>query len=679
MVNNRHPSGNPDPAAHIPDASSAHYGSYDQQSAQHGYSGYDGYATGTFDQFATGYGEADGASDPSYGALPDGSDGGRQQHAAHDPYDAGYDGQSSGSYDAGQWNAAYDDQSNGYDTGSYDTTANWAAATAYPQTAAAPFTGADADSSGQWDASAWGGAGQSDAGQVDTGQFEVGAYDTGQFATGSFVAGPADTGQLDGGPFATGTFDVGPFADQAYDTGQFASGQFDSGQFDAAQWNTGTLDSVPRQAGQHESDQWDTGQWETGGPESGPYGSIQWDTGSFQVPDTAGDVTRGAAMDPPGEAHAGAPGRYDENGGWDTGSFATAPAGVPGYEQPYAQAESGDEEHTRAHERAYDPAPEAEPERTATFPALSEADLDAPYDLDAASGDASSPHPSGPSAPSLAESGTRAARRRQQPEAAVGTAPPARRDGGRGRRRPATRSRRSALLTVAVPSVAVMGVAAVAAASVSGVGSDGDKKDESTTQAAPDRPTVQPTAANSKLDTQLAGLTEKADNFANRASRTQERIDLKARQAAEKRRKAEEAARKEAMRPKYALPVQQHGLSAQYGQAGINWMSVHTGIDFPVDYGTPVMAATDGTVRTQFNVAYGNMAIVTSPDGTETWYCHLGSTKVRTGSVQAGDTIGYSGDSGNSTGPHLHFEVRPGGGSAIDPLPWLRGHGLDPT
>ena len=127
------------------------------------------------------------------------------------------------------------------------------------------------------------------------------------------------------------------------------------------------------------------------------------------------------------------------------------------------------------------------------------------------------------------------------------------------------------------------------------------------------------------------------------------------------------------------LPVEQHGLSAKYGQAGVNWMSVHTGIDFPVSYGTPVMAATDGTVRTQWNSAYGNMAIVTATDGTETWYCHLSSTTrpLRHASRRA-TSIAYSGNSGNSTGPHLHFEVRPGGGSAIDPLPWLRSHGINP-
>lgn len=242
-----------------------------------------------------------------------------------------------------------------------------------------------------------------------------------------------------------------------------------------------------------------------------------------------------------------------------------------------------------------------------------------------------------------------------------------------------TPAKRSALLTVAVPSACVMSVAGIAAASVSGVGGADEQKDDTTTVAAADPGTVKPVAANNKLDTQLANLSADAENFADRASRTQERIDLKERQAAEKKKREEEAARREAARPKFVLPVKQHGLSAYYGQAGVNWMSVHTGIDFPVAYGTPVMAATDGTVRTQWNSAYGNMAIVTAADGTETWYCHLSTTKIRSGSVKAGDVIAFSGNSGNSTGPHLHFEVRPGGGSAIDPMPWLRSHGINPN
>jgi murein DD-endopeptidase MepM/ murein hydrolase activator NlpD len=238
----------------------------------------------------------------------------------------------------------------------------------------------------------------------------------------------------------------------------------------------------------------------------------------------------------------------------------------------------------------------------------------------------------------------------------------------RSRRR---KPKRSALLTVAVPSVAVMGVAAVGAAAVTGVGTAQGSGGKAQADGAGKAPTTQ-------LDRQLAGVSADADDFADRASRTQERIDLKDRQAAAKKKAEEEAARKEALRPKFFLPVTQHGLSAYFGQSGVNWMSVHTGIDFPVMVGTPVRAVTDGTVRTQWNSSYGNMAIVTAPDGTETWYCHLSSTKIRSGKVQAGTVIAYSGNTGNTTGPHLHLEVRPDGGSPIDPLAWLLKHGLDP-
>jgi murein DD-endopeptidase MepM/ murein hydrolase activator NlpD len=231
-------------------------------------------------------------------------------------------------------------------------------------------------------------------------------------------------------------------------------------------------------------------------------------------------------------------------------------------------------------------------------------------------------------------------------------------------------AKRSALLTVAVPSVCVMGVAAVAAAAVV-VPDSGNKHSGSKTQA-------DGAHTGNKLDQQLTNLTADAGDFADRASRTQERLDLKQRQAEEKKRKAEEAARKEALRPKFVLPVTQHGLSAYFGQAGVNWMALHTGIDFPVSIGTSVHAVTDGTVTTKWNSAYGNMAILTAPDGTVTWYCHLSSVRIRSGTVKAGDVIAYSGNTGNSTGPHLHFEVHPHGGAAIDPLPWLLSKGLDP-
>ncbi|MEV1008069.1 M23 family metallopeptidase [Streptomyces sp. NPDC049881] len=263
------------------------------------------------------------------------------------------------------------------------------------------------------------------------------------------------------------------------------------------------------------------------------------------------------------------------------------------------------------------------------------------------------------------------------PDDLVDVTPP-QRSGSRGRRRSSVRPRaRSAFLTVAAPSLCVLGVTAVATAAT--VNETTGTTDDRAPVAAPDPAEAEPIEANAQFDTQLVSLSAAADDLAERASRTQGRMDLEVQQEREAEEAAEEAARVEAARQKFFIPVAQHGLSAYYGQAGVNWMSQHTGIDFPVSYGSPVMAATDGTISTQWHPSYGNLVVLTAADGTETWYAHLDSSVYQSGWVQAGTVIAYSGNSGNSTGPHLHFEVRPGGGSAIDPLSWLRGHGLEPT
>ncbi|WP_233435878.1 M23 family metallopeptidase [Streptomyces anulatus] len=256
--------------------------------------------------------------------------------------------------------------------------------------------------------------------------------------------------------------------------------------------------------------------------------------------------------------------------------------------------------------------------------------------------------------------------------------PATRRADGRGRGRRAPR-RGSAFLTVVAPSVAFVGMAGMAAASI-GLGDDVEAVE------AADDPAVEPSAANSEFDTQLTTLSSGADDFAERASRTQERVDLEQQRLEEqKRRKAEakrkkaEAARKEALRPKFVLPVAQKGVGELFGAAGAMWSNRHTGLDFPVPMNTPVMAVTDGTVEAVWNTSYGNLVKVTAPDGTQTWYAHLAGFRIRSGFVKAGTVIAYAGSTGNSSGPHLHLEVHPGGGDAIDPLAWLRSHGLDPT
>ncbi|MET9531411.1 peptidoglycan DD-metalloendopeptidase family protein [Streptomyces sp. NPDC006649] len=499
----------------------------------------------------------------------------------------------------------------------------------------------------------------------------------------------------------TGTFAVDPlFGDMpgGYPSGPHAAHQAGhSGEYDATQWDTGAHQTLGNDGAYQPTGQWPVqpqaqaqaqaqsygypAQTAAGHDTAGHDTTGQWDAGAWNANTNTG--TRAGQFENAdatqqwlAQSDDAAP--YD-TGAYDTGAYSTDTYSTGTYNTGAYGADTGDHDATARNSTGE--ASEATPHATQQFAAI-----DLPGNLAAGDADvkgtehtaefAAFTEPGGPG-----ESGGPG----EFGQGPVPTAPhldaplsAARRAaGGRGGRR-RTPAKRSALLTIAVPSVCVMGVAGVAAATVGGIGESG--KDSGTaTQVAADPSSVKPVAANSKLDSQLADLSHEADDFADRASRTQERLDLKQRQATAKKKAEEEAARKEAARPKFVLPVTQKGLSAYFGQAGVNWMSVHTGIDFPVSYGTPVMAATDGTVRTQWNSAYGNMAMVTSPDGTETWYCHLSSTKIRSGPVKAGDVIAYSGNSGNSTGPHMHFEVRPHSGAAIDPLPWLRSHGLDPT
>ncbi|MGW1157271.1 M23 family metallopeptidase [Streptomyces sp. NPDC002513] len=472
---------------------------------------------------------------------------------------------------------------------------------------------------------------------------------TGSYDTSAWSAAGHPGHGADGHLLGTGTHETLPY--DAYAAQHHAA--FDTGSHDTTAWAAGyqQLAGIPAQAGAPEATgQWDAQAWHEAGRSAD---ATQWDWGTQGFDTGAYDAT---------QWNAGATGEHEAHAPRTAATTATS---------HFEQAESFDQAATRTFDQAatqtfdhpetqvFDTADAFDQQATATFEQL-------PHERHAPDDDESAP-PREPSddAPLLDD---------QEEVTPAPASRAASRAAGRSRRR--TPARRSALLTIAVPSACVMGVAGIAAATV-GVGGSDTKE---TTASASDATPVKPSTANNKLDSQLENLSAGANDFADRASRTQERIDLKAQQVAEKKKAAAEAALKERMRPKFVLPVTQRGLSAYFGQAGVNWMSVHTGIDFPVSYGTTVMAATDGTVRTQWNSAYGNMLILTAMDGTETWYCHLSSYRVAPGTVvKAGQPIAYSGNSGNSTGPHLHFEVRPNGGAAIDPLPWLRSHGLDPT
>ncbi|MER7759863.1 transglycosylase family protein [Streptomyces sp. NPDC097619] len=137
---------------------------------------------------------------------------------------------------------------------------------------------------------------------------------------------------------------------------------------------------------------------------------------------------------------------------------------------------------------------------------------------------------------------------------------------------------------------------------------------------------------------------------------------------------------KPAPRGGWSAPVEA-GIGTPYHQSGSSWSSgYHTGVDFRVPTGTSVKAVSAGeVVSAGWAGAYGYEVVIRHTDGKYSQYAHLSALSVRAGQqVNGGQRIARSGSTGNSTGPHLHFEMRtgPGYGSDIDPLAYLRGRGV---
>ncbi|MGH3660198.1 MAG: M23 family metallopeptidase, partial [Micromonosporaceae bacterium] len=101
------------------------------------------------------------------------------------------------------------------------------------------------------------------------------------------------------------------------------------------------------------------------------------------------------------------------------------------------------------------------------------------------------------------------------------------------------------------------------------------------------------------------------------------------------------------------------------------------GLDLSTSYGSPVRAMSSGEiVFAGWDGPFGNKIVIRHWDGTETWYCHLSRYVVRSGDVKPGTQIANVGSTGNSTGDHLHLEIRPGDRAPVPPLTWLRQKGV---
>ncbi|MFF8610330.1 M23 family metallopeptidase [Streptomyces sp. NPDC015346] len=195
-----------------------------------------------------------------------------------------------------------------------------------------------------------------------------------------------------------------------------------------------------------------------------------------------------------------------------------------------------------------------------------------------------------------------------------------------------------------------------------------------------------------------AAVAAQADAQAQAAAKAVKAAAAKqaaAKQAAAKKAAAQKAAVKKAVKKaapvaakkkaSWVKPVGGYTLTASYNQGGAMWASKHSGQDFAVPVGTTVKAAGAGTVVKAGpngggdGPAYGNAIVIKHANGKYSQYAHLSKINVGIGQkVGAGQKIALSGNTGNSSGPHLHFEIRttPNYGSALNPAAFLRSVGV---
>ncbi|MFE9771518.1 M23 family metallopeptidase [Streptomyces sp. NPDC005931] len=190
-------------------------------------------------------------------------------------------------------------------------------------------------------------------------------------------------------------------------------------------------------------------------------------------------------------------------------------------------------------------------------------------------------------------------------------------------------------------------------------------------------------AVEAQAAAQAKAAKAKAAAQAAQAKKAAEAKKAAAAKAAQVKKAAAAAAKKKAA--SWVDPVKNYKISARFAQAGGMWQSSHSGQDYAVPSGTPVMAAHGGTVvkaggnGAGDGPAYGNAIVIKHGNKTYSQYAHLSSIKVKVGQVvKTGQKIALSGNTGNSSGPHLHFEIRttPNYGSAVDPVKFLRAKGV---
>jgi murein DD-endopeptidase MepM/ murein hydrolase activator NlpD len=185
------------------------------------------------------------------------------------------------------------------------------------------------------------------------------------------------------------------------------------------------------------------------------------------------------------------------------------------------------------------------------------------------------------------------------------------------------------------------------------------------------------TIADLEVSRSARTVDDRAEEQRVQDRQKQKRRQEQRREQRQDRRAAAASESRDQRRDAWVLPVSGAGWSASFGESGSAWSSgYHTGQDFTAPSGTPVHAVGPGVITSaRWSDAYGNIITITHPGGDESWYAHMSGFERTSGSVEAGEVIGYVGCTGNCYGNHVHLEYHPVGADAADPVPWLRSHG----
>ncbi|MZE80257.1 M23 family metallopeptidase, partial [Streptomyces xinghaiensis] len=227
--------------------------------------------------------------------------------------------------------------------------------------------------------------------------------------------------------------------------------------------------------------------------------------------------------------------------------------------------------------------------------------------------------------------------------------------------------RRAAFMAAGVGATAVLGTGVA-------LGTQGETQN-------PAPQTGMTSAATSKSGIKALTAQAEAQKKAAEGKAAAEAAAERAGQEAADRSKRETVTQAAAKAPaSWVKPVDSYVKGSTFGIGGDRWANKHSGQDFAAPTGTSVKTVHEGTVvQAGWGGSYGNNIVVKHDAGTFTQYAHLSKITVPVGTqVTTGQEIGKVGSTGNSTGPHLHFETRttPNYGSGIDPVAFLKQRGV---